>query len=795
MIIGVISENLRGFSAGIILPVFHRSLIRTSMTTRTSEHQLWLTSQEGTPNKMWVAEVAIPGRRRTARHYAVPDKLRKQLRFGGKVRIQKARGNGDLEGLCVALSQREWDQTLPMLIDADPAPPLLDASLVELGVWIANHYFCSLHGALAAMAPVDARQPAPRLTTVLTLDVDKADEEQFTAKQTALVEVLRQGTQPRTAALSEASVSSAVLQNLIRRGVVSATEQAVSEPSLSDAASISEPPHVAEDDFTLTEAQVSAVQAIEAATNERALRVLLLFGVPGSGKTEVYVRAIRKVNAADQQAIIVVPEIALATQLVDRLAKRFRRAVVLHSGLTNKARSQALWAIKRGECDVVIGTRSAVFAPCPNLGLIVVDEEQESSLKNLAAPFFHARDVAIKRAQLLQIPVLLGSATPALETWHNSETLPHYQRLELNERVPGAELPQADAVAQSSRDVVEGRGLLSSRLAHELQRVLDDGAQAIILHNRRGYAPALRCERCGQTLRCPRCDASLVFHRGEANQQPRLKCHQCGYATTDLPRECPDHSCGGTLRQSGSAIQRLADEIIRRYPNARLLRLDSDTMKRRTDYVAALESFEARSADIMIGTQMVAKGLDFPGVRLVGVIDADAGLSIPDFRAGERVFQLLMQVVGRAGRQAGASLALLQADNPDAPAVRYALAMDYRRFAAHELRARERYRQPPFTRLLRLVLADERPGRARQAASELAASLARLAPEVHPALRVEPSEACVIPRLREMLRYQVLVHGPREGGLHKLLERAEAEKCLWPAVRRFTIDIEPLDLL
>ena len=775
-------------------------MIRNSIVPKATNQQLWLTSGEGTPATMWVVEVALPGRQRAPRTYAVPDKLHARLRPGGKVVLPKARGAGTIEGFCVTVSQRAWDQTLPVVLDVDPAEPLLDAPLLDLATWMSQHYFCSLHNTIAIMAPVDARQPAPKTTTVLELLAQDVSTTALTPKQGRLVEVLQVGPLPRVKALAEAGVTAAVLKNLIRDGVVQTSEQPISAPSLSSVTEPDAPPCAAEDKYLLTNAQQAAVHAIDAAAQDDALRVLLLFGVPGSGKTEVYVRAIRALNAHGKQAIIVVPEIALATQLVDRLAKRFSRAIVLHSGLTNKARTTALWRIKRGECDVVIGTRSAVFAPCPDLGLIVVDEEQESSLKNLAAPFFHARDVAIKRAQLLKIPVVLGSATPALETWYNSENLPHYQRLELNERVPGAQLPQAKPVAHSTRDAEYGGALLSSPLAHELQRVLADGAQAIILHNRRGYAPSLRCETCGQALRCPRCDAALVYHRGERDVetgQPKqhLKCHQCGFTTTELPRECPDRSCGGTLRQSGSAIQRLWDEIRRRYPNARLLRLDSDTMKRRADYVAALESFEARQADVMIGTQMVAKGLDFPGVRLVGVIDADAGLAIPDFRASERVFQLLMQVVGRAGRQAGESLALVQADNPDAPAVRCALAMDYRKFAAHELRSRERYHQPPFTRLARLVLADERPGKARQAAQQLAAKLAELATEVHPALRVEPSEACVIPRLREMLRYQVLIHGPREGGLHKLLERAESERVLWPAVRRMTIDIEPLDLL
>jgi primosomal protein N' (replication factor Y) (superfamily II helicase) len=518
--------------------------------------------------------------------------------------------------------------------------------------------------------------------------------------------------------------------------------------------------------------------------------VFLLFGVPGSGKTEVYVRAIRQVIAGGRQAILLVPEIALATQVVERLARRFERVAVLHSRLTPRMRQRTWQGIAAGAVDVVIGTRTAVFAPCPRLGLIVVDEEQETSLKNLAAPFYHARDVAIKRGQIEHVPVVLGSATPALETWHNAQSLPHYRLLRLRERVPGARLPETRCVAHAERGGDGPPTILARRLLDELRTALAAGQQAILLHNRRGYAAFLRCQRCGLMVACPRCDAHLVLH----SQEARVKCHRCGYQAA-APSTCLDDTCQGKLERTGLAIQRLEEELQRTLPQARLLRLDSDTMRHRDDYRAALDRFTQHEADILLGTQMVAKGLDFPAVRLVGVIDADAGLLLPDFRAAEHVFQLLVQVVGRAGRRAGDSLAIVQAANVTAPAIRFALKLDYEAFAQQELAARQQLFYPPFARMVRCICADEDPGVARSEAARLAAGLRGVAGQLHPALVVEEAGPCVIPRLREMFRYQVVVRGPRDGSVQRLISTARGQKLLRPRVERFTIDVDPVDLL
>ncbi|MBN2447073.1 MAG: primosomal protein N', partial [Phycisphaerae bacterium] len=608
-------------------------------------------------------------------------------------------------------------------------------------------------------------------------------------------------------ALADASVTPATIQSLCKRGLVEIERrQEPRVPPVPVFDITADPPAVPEDALELTPGQEAARAAISSlALSSDGFRVFLLFGVPGSGKTEVYVRAIRQVVAAGRQAILIVPEIALATQVVERLARRFSRVAILHSQLTPRMRVETQRAIAAGVVDVVIGTRTAVFAPCPRLGLIVVDEEQETSLKNLAAPFFHARDVAIKRGQIQAVPVVLGSATPALETWHNAQHMGHYSLLRLPERVPGARLPEVRLLQTPAARVGRDAPLLAPTLADELRDTHAAGQQAILLHNRRGYAIYLRCSRCEAVLRCPRCDSHLVLHQRQETAAgeratPRgedvgiLKCHQCGH-TEPVRTRCADGSCGGTLERGGLAIQRLEEMLKKLVPAARLLRLDSDTMKNRESYRTALHRFEAGDADIMLGTQMVAKGLDFPAVRLVGVIDADAALALPDFRSGERVLQLLMQVVGRAGRKEGQSLALVQSQDVTAPAIRAAIAMDYEGFATRELESRRRLGYPPFTRLARVVLLDEHRSRAREAAAELADTLRTMAGRVDPHLMISEPGACVVPRLREMYRYQVLVRGPRTDCIQRLLELARSEKRLRPGVKRMTIDVDAIDLL
>ncbi len=755
--------------------------------------QLWLLAREGEAARDTLAEVAVRTRTFRLYHYAIPAALRERVRPGTIVRVPYGRANAPREGWCVRVVSRRLDHTLKSIEAVSPLGVLLTPAQIELGLWVSDYYLCPPAQTLDALVPAILRNARPRRVRYVRRTAAPPSG-RLSDKQRALLETVGDREMPLRDALGAAGVRDSTARALVRRGLLEIVTHEEVESFFDPGAPPPAPADVVaspEDAFTLTSGQRAALDAIHAATTrEAAFRVFLLFGVPGSGKTEVYVRAIRRVIAAGRQAILLVPEIALATQVVERLARRFARVAVVHSRLKATARRDTLRAIASGAVDVVIGTRTAVFAPCPRLGLIVVDEEQESSFKNLQAPFFHARDVAVKRGQLERIPVVLGSATPALETWHNAATLAHYELLRLPDRVPGARLPAVRVVQVETRQAGPGEPLLAPALLRELRATLSRHQQAILLHNRRGYAVFLRCARCGMVVLCPRCGAHMVYHRSD----DRIKCHRCG-VWQEVPRRCLDDTCGGPLQRSGAGIQRIEQELARRFPDARLLRLDSDTMRRREDYAEALECFAGRAADVLIGTQMVAKGLDFPAVRLVGVLDADAAVWLPDFRAPEMAFQLLVQVVGRAGRKEGDSIALLQAEDPGHPVIRAACAMDYEAFAAAELGTRRAMFDPPFSRLVRLICADPRASRARDAAAGLARALRRLAGRVHADIRVDEPEDCVVPRLREMFRVHLVLRFPRSVAPGDLLRRAAQEKLLAPRVQRFTIDVDPLDML
>jgi primosomal protein N' (replication factor Y) len=724
--------------------------------------------------------------------YAVPAALAELLRPGMVVRVPYGARGRQVEGLCVRVSKRTWDHTLRPIAEIVSDRAVLSEKLVELGLWVSEYYVCPPGLVFAAMVPTAARRQRKRRVKILRLS-GKALPEKLSQAQHRLLEVLATGELSQAEALRRAGVSAGVLARLRAQALVEIIERDQTPgpaPMPAEALATGREP-VPEDEYVLTPSQDSALRQItQAAAPPGQFQVFLLYGVPGSGKTEVYVRAIRHVLAAGRQAIVLVPEIALATQVVDRLARRFDRVAVWHSRLPEGLRLRTWEAIVAGGIDVVIGTRSAVFAPCPQVGLIVVDEEQDDSFKSLALPYVNSRDVAIKRAQLEQIPVVLGSATPALETWHNAQNLAHYRVLRLPERVGGLALPIARAIAFGKSARGEVAGVLAPELVEAVAKTLSAGQQVILLHNRRGYAIYVRCQRCGLVVVCQRCGTRLVYHRADE----RLHCHRCGLRQ-GMPPACPDRTCRGKLIRVGQAIERLQEELSELFPKARIQRLDRDTMRRREDYAQALRRFESGEADILIGTEMVAKGLDFPRVRLVGVIDADAALAIPDFRAAERVFQLVMQVVGRAGRSEGQSLALVQCADPRTPAVAHAIRIDYEGFAGYELTWRRRFFYPPFSRLVRLVLADGRPNRARSEAERLAEGLRTLAGRIHPALQVSDAQPCLIARVRELRRYQVLVRGPRDRSLHRLLQEAAEQKLLSPRTRRFMVDVDPLDLL
>ncbi len=487
--------------------------------------------------------------------------------------------------------------------------------------------------------------------------------------------------------------------------------------------------HPADQVVTLTGEQTKIVDEISQCL-EAKFSAHAVFGVTGSGKTEVYLRLIEKVVRNGKTAIVLVPEISLTPQTVARFKLRFERLLsisspgltdrdqtvaILHSGLTSPQRHQQWQHIQSGRAKVVIGARSAVFAPFPpgSLGLIVVDEEHDNSYKQDQTPRYHARDVAIKRATLAKCPVILGSATPSLETYANARKRGIYQWHEINERIPGACFPRIEIV-----DFVEERKnrprtdrhvhLLGPRLENALRKTINDGGDVILLLNRRGYANYIACpdQNCGWVMTCNHCDVAMVYHKKK--QLPRggyVRCHHC-QAEQLLPRECP--LCSKRVNTFGLGTQRIEEELIRKFPELAqqraILRMDSDTMNRARDYDLALSRFRRSEARILVGTQMIAKGLDFPNVRLVGIINADTAINLPDFRASERTYQLVAQVAGRAGRAQHPGRVIIQTFQPNLPAILYAAKHDYLGFAEHELTDRLPAALPPIGRMARIII-------------------------------------------------------------------------------------------
>ncbi len=715
--------------------------------------------------------------------------LADQVRVGQRVLVPLGRKATLRPAIVVKVETGTWTSTLKSVEQIiDPAGQLSD-HLLELGEWIARYYVCPLGRTLAALIPQAARRQSGFETVrQVSLAVSGAElaDLRLGAKQQAILDQLRIEGKPVEASdlLAEAGASRASLRSLIAQGLVR-EEVSKRPPTLAwDNA------HVTEPGFDLNAHQTQALERVTGALDAEEFRALVLFGVSGSGKTEVYIQAMHRVLTAGRQAIMLVPEIALTTQLMQRLAARFARVAVIHSGLTDVERSLAWEEIRTGRTPVVIGTRSAVFAPCPNLGLIVVDEEQEPSYKNLQSPRFHVRDVAIKRAHLLGIPIILGSATPSLETWHNLQTLPAYERIDLPDRVRTLPLPSVRLLDMRGEGAPAASMCISGSLKREIEAALTARQQVVLLLNRRGYATWMFCSVCRRRIDCPRCKASMVLHL----TQQRLLCHHCHHAIP-IPTHCPDISCRGKLVRAGGGTERIEEQLRVEFAGARIHRADSDTMTHARKYRALVDAFSAGDIDILLGTQMIAKGLDFPNVALVGVIGADLTAALADFRASERLFQLVTQVAGRAGRAEATGRVVVQTNAPDTAALRCAVRHDFEAFAATELPQRKAFGFPPYTRLARFVLAGPNDGEISAAAAALVERLGETIAATHPhhASLLGP-HPCAIERLRNQYRHEVLLRAASASVLLHVLDSARQTGVLKVRVKSLTVDVDPVAL-
>ncbi|MFN8177476.1 MAG: primosomal protein N' [bacterium] len=530
-------------------------------------------------------------------------------------------------------------------------------------------------------------------------------------------------------------------------------------------------------------AQAAAVDAIGAALREGEPRVFLLHGVTGSGKTEVYLRAMEEARRLSRRSIFLVPEIALTPQSVTRLRGRFGgRAAVLHSRLADGERRRTWHLAREGRFDVVLGPRSAIFTPLPSLGLVVIDEEHEGAYKQEDAPRYHARDVAIERARRAGAVVVLGTATPDLETWARVER-GEIVRLRLPERVASLPLPAVRLV-----DLRGQRGLFSAELHDAIAERLKRGEQTILFLNRRGFSPFVQCTTCGEAIRCSRCAVSLTYHRTDH----RLRCHYCDHEE-DMVVACP--GCRArTLALRGSGTQRVEEELRARFPEARLARLDSDSVRRAGAHEEILGKFLEGEIDVLLGTQMVAKGLDFPRVTLVGVINADTGLHLPDYRSAERTFQLLAQVAGRAGRSTLGGEVIVQTRCPDHPCLVAARDHDDESFRHGELPQRRELRYPPYARLAGVLVRGESLPKVEAAAEAVRRRIEQTSRACAGWIALLGPAPAPLAQIRGKHRLRILVKGEREDEVRAAAARALEPLEGFPGVE-IVVDVAPLDML
>jgi primosomal protein N' (replication factor Y) len=608
-------------------------------------------------------------------------------------------------------------------------------------------------------------------------------------KQAAALRLLAQSPDGALAVpmLSQSGVASAVVTRLVERGLVERADREKMKLSVGLEG------WALREEGDLTEEQTRAIDLIGATLSSGEFGVVLLHGVTGSGKTRVYAEAVARAAEADRGAIVLVPEIALTPQMVQRMRKEFGdRVAVIHSGLTLAERYDTWRAVREGMFSIVVGPRSAVFAPIRNVGVIVVDEEHEHTYKQSESPRYHARDVAAVRGRLERAVVVLGSATPSVESYLNAAE-GKYGLVELPSRIDAGPLPEVEIVDMREEPPVDSEGAFSRRLAVAVGEVLDDGKQVILFLNRRGYASFVQCLSCGHSIRCGQCNVSLTYHA----TGKRMLCHYCGVSAA-APESCPE--CGGhNMRFGAPGTQRVERAVRELFPEATVARMDQDTTGRHGSHWRILKEFAERKTDILLGTQMIAKGLDFPGVGLVGVVAADVGLNLPDFRAGERTFQLLTQVAGRTGRGEERGRVIVQTYVPEHYTIALAQAQSYTPFFDREVSERRGVGlgYPPYSRLVSIVVRGRGESAVAQAASRLASFLEQGAAKMdEPRPEVLGPAPAPIERIKGTYRWHIIVRG-KGGSARALVAAALAQRpsLELPRAVALSIDVDPLDLM
>jgi primosomal protein N' (replication factor Y) len=719
--------------------------------------------------------------------YSLPERFRGHVWPGQRVTVPFGKGNRFLTGWVVAGAETTDLAGLKAVADLVDPRPLLSEDLIDLALWMSRYYVTPVGGCLEAILPAAVKQNAGFKTVQIIVRTDKpeSDADRILSKQRRVLDRLAQGAvalSPRELA-RQAGCTVAVIKSLEQKGLLRVETREVTDLARDLFIEFQEPKPV-----HLTTEQALALQRIKTLLTRGEFGVVLLHGVTGSGKTEIYLRAITEVVEAGRQAIVLVPEIALTPQTIRRFRERFTHVAVLHSNLSDAERHRQWRDIAEGRADVVIGARSAVFAPVQNLGLLVIDEEHENSFKQDTAPRYHARDVAIMRANLVGAAVVLGSATPSLESYQNVRTLSHYQEARLTTRIEGRPMPPVRLV-DMRQEAAERKGnhVLSRALEAAIGEASRRQEQTILFLNRRGFATHLFCVRCGHVERCPDCDVGLTYHA----KPGFLQCHYCG-RRQEPPTRCP--SCSAeTVNYWGIGTQRVEEEVRRKFPEIRIARMDADAMRQRGGHERVLTAFRDGETDVLIGTQMVAKGLDFPNVTVVGVVNADVALSLPDFRANERTFQLLTQVAGRAGRGPKGGCVYIQTFQPEHLAIQLAANHDYDAFAKDELAARKARGYPPFGRLARILVRAQSRQKAAEAIQAIAGRV--IEPARAAGIQILGPQPCPVAKISRFWRYHLLLKAPNAKALLFLWDRTRSDLAVAAGGAQMAIDVDPQSTL
>jgi primosomal protein N' (replication factor Y) len=767
-----------------------------------------------------IIRVAFESAADTEFDYLVPDELW-PIETGQRIEVPFGRKNKPEVGFCVeadvppeqSFITRGRGRGLKKVSKVIDKEPLVDAQLMELAKWISSYYVCPLGQVLSAVVPAAVKKGAGAITeksaylTVSSVDIEEIVKGLRGKKQKQIVRLLhsRLALNHETALemrkiLEAIGCTNQPVKKLAEKQIIRITERTILKalPAIPRGMSIKA------DKVVLNKDQLKALDFIIARIDSGKFSVTLLHGVTDSGKTELYIRAVEAVLQKGKTAIVLLPEIALTAQTVQRFSSRFEKIAVMHSGLTAAQRNVQWRKIKAGDADVVIGARSAVFVPLARLGLIVVDEEHETSYKQDTAPRYNGRDVAIKRAQLTDAHCILGSATPSLETLSNCTGKKHFSLARLPRRVMDLPMPDMKLV-DLRREHYSGNGinLISEPLAERLKEVLAKKEQAILLLNRRGYSNFVFCPSCKHTLHCRNCDVTLTFHKSKKHRGGLMQtvtgkhmdygyamCHYC-LAQTLVPEKCP--LCGKRMAMIGLGSQRLEEELAKKFPQARTSRIDSDSMASR-DYYRLLRDFGEGQIDILAGTQMLAKGLHFPNVTLVGIISADTSLYLPDFRANERTFQLISQVAGRAGRSAKKGTVFVQTFLPNQPAIQFALNADFDGFIREELKHRKACNLPPYWRLAVIVLRDMNFEKLETACRVMRERIDQTVERDGLKIVVRGPMPAVISRVQRFHRMQIIIQAPRAEIIQRLFTSLRAAGPVRPTVK-VAIDIDPVNLL